>query len=60
MNLAEWSNVLGNFGEFAGAILLFVSLFYVAVQIRQNTVAMRATSRQALIDTFYELQRECS
>ena len=58
MNLTEWSNVLGNFGEFAGAILLFISLFYVAVQIRQNTVAMRATARQTLIDKFYELGRD--
>ena len=43
MSLGEAAQLLGNLGEFAGAILLFVSLIYVGIQIRQNT---RATSAQ--------------
>lgn len=36
MTLIEISQVLGNFGEFFGAILVGVSLFYLAVQVRHN------------------------
>jgi hypothetical protein len=33
---------LGALGEFVGALLLFISVIYVGVQIRQNTKATRA------------------
>jgi hypothetical protein len=37
---------MGAIGEFIGALLLFGSLIYVAVQIRQNTSSQRAQIRQ--------------
>jgi hypothetical protein len=41
---------LGSIGEFVGAILLFVSLVYVGVQVRQNTLSQRALIRQNWTD----------
>jgi hypothetical protein len=41
---------LGALGEFFGAILLFGSLIYVGIQIRQNTRAMRYQAGQILTD----------
>jgi hypothetical protein len=35
--LVEWSEILGNFGEFIGALLVGASLVYLAVQVRHNT-----------------------
>jgi hypothetical protein len=43
---------LGALGEFIGALLLFVSLIYVAIQLRQNTKALRAESQRSSIDQF--------
>ncbi|MEJ2130828.1 MAG: hypothetical protein P8Y95_04210 [Gammaproteobacteria bacterium] len=41
----EWTiQDLGAIGEFVGAIAVVVTLAYLAVQIRQNTAAMRAQS----------------
>jgi hypothetical protein len=37
MTMLELSELLGNFGEFFGAILVGASLFYLAVQVRNNT-----------------------
>jgi hypothetical protein len=42
---------LGNLGEFAGGILVVVSLFYLASQIRQNTRAMQATAYHDAVRT---------
>jgi hypothetical protein len=47
MDLATTAQLLGNFGEFFGAIAVVVTLAYLAVQIRQNTKMMRVTVRQA-------------
>jgi len=41
---------LGAIGEFVGAGLLFVSLVYVGVQVRQNTLSQRARIRQNWTD----------
>ena len=43
---------LGAVGEFVGAILLFVSLIYVGVQVRQNTKTSRAESRRSSVDQY--------
>jgi hypothetical protein len=40
---------LGSIGEFAGAILVVVSLFYLAAQIRQNTRALQSASFQEMV-----------
>ena len=34
MNLVEISQVLGNFGEFLGALAIFATLLYLAIQVR--------------------------
>lgn len=36
--------------EFVGSVVVIVTLCYVAVQIRQNTKAMLASTRQGLLD----------
>ncbi len=41
---------LGAIGEFTGAILLFLSLIYVGIQIGQNTRAIRNQAGQHLTD----------
>ncbi len=43
MSLTELSQILGNFGEFVGAIAVVVTLFYVAFQVRQSKEATDAT-----------------
>ena len=35
---------LGSFGEFIGALAVLISLFYLAMQIRQNTRALNSSS----------------
>ena len=42
------AGLLGNYGEFVGAIAVVVTLGYLAVQIRDNTKAMQADSRYAV------------
>lgn len=43
---------LGNLGEFIAAIATLTTLVYLAVQIRQNTRAVRAASHHAVTDSF--------
>jgi len=45
-----FAQMLGNYGEFVGAIGVVVTLGYLSLQIRQNTKAARAQSRQTLLD----------
>jgi hypothetical protein len=40
---------LGNIGEFAGAALVVISLFYLAAQIRQNTRSLQSASFQEMV-----------
>jgi hypothetical protein len=47
MSTLEFSQLLGNYGEFVGAIAIVGTLVYLAVQVRQNTRMMRASIRQA-------------
>ncbi|MEM9623040.1 MAG: hypothetical protein AAF993_15420 [Pseudomonadota bacterium] len=44
MNHEAIAQLLGNYGEFVGAIGVVITLAYLAVQIRQNTRALRAAS----------------
>ena len=46
MDLMSTAQLLGNFGEFVGAIAVVVTLGYLAIQIQQNTRAIRYTARQ--------------
>lgn len=40
---------LGNLGDFVGGIGVIATLGYLAVQVRQNTAALRTASRQAIV-----------
>ena len=42
---------LGNLGELISAIAVVISLAYLAVQIRQNTKTVRASTYQAVLDS---------
>ena len=45
MSLLELSQVLGNFGEFVGAIAVVVTLVYLSLQVRHGKEAMQANTR---------------
>ena len=47
MNLIDTAQLLGNFGEFVGAIAVVATLAYLAVQIRQNTKSAKALTYTA-------------
>src|SRR5262245_57752283 len=49
MTLIDTAQLLGSLGDFVGAILIAVTLIYLAVQVRQNTRALRTQSRQAAL-----------
>jgi hypothetical protein len=51
----ELSQLLGNYGEFVGAIAIVITLIYLAIQLRQNTRMMRASIRQARSDSSVHL-----
>jgi hypothetical protein len=53
MSALELSQLLGNYGEFVGAIV--ITLVYLAIQVRQNTRMMRASIRQARSDSSVHL-----
>ena len=40
--MAEWIAVLGNLGEFVGAIGVLITLIYLAIQVRHSRVLMEA------------------
>ncbi|HEY5645553.1 MAG TPA: hypothetical protein VIS76_06420, partial [Pseudomonadales bacterium] len=69
MGPMEWSAVLGNVGEFLGAVAVFATLFYLARQIRHSSAAQEranqlaqaesVTSSNALfMETWAELARD--
>lgn len=59
MNFIEISQVLGNWGEFVGAIAVVLTLFYLAVQVRHSRESVEANTRAldenrtlAMVQTF--------
>jgi len=48
---------LGALGEFVGATLLFISLIYVGLQIKQNTSATRIASLHSAIESSVEFNK---
>ena len=46
---------LGSAGEFAGAVAVFISLIYVAMQIRRNTRAVMASTEHSVVQAWNEL-----
>ena len=64
MDLMATAQLLGNFGEFIGAIAVVVTLAYLTVQVRQtrrateiNTEALRNAASAQQASTFIELTR---
>jgi len=62
MDHLTFAQLLGNYGEFVGAIAVVVTLAYLAVQVRHskeateaNTKVAKATTRQALADGMQRL-----
>ena len=49
MSSMEIAQLLGNLGEFIGSIAIIVTLIYLAMQVRQNTNALHAQTRQSLL-----------
>lgn len=54
MDHQAFAQLLGNYGEFLGAIAVFATLVYLAIQIRQNTAAQRAATELATADVAYK------
>ncbi len=52
MSTLEFSQLLGNFGEFVGAIAVVLTLIYLTTQIRQNTTALRSAAAQDVQHNF--------
>ena len=48
---------LGALGEFVGAALLFISLIYVGLQIKQNTSATRIASMHSAIESSVDFNK---
>ena len=57
MTIFEISGLLGNFGEFFGAIAVFATLAYLAVQIRLSTQVERSTAYDARIKNFMSVRQ---
>jgi len=49
MTLMDTAQLLGSLGDFVGAILIAITLIYLAVKVRQNTRALHTQSRQAAL-----------
>jgi hypothetical protein len=45
-------DAIGAIGELAGALVVVLTLFYLAAQIRQNTLAVKASSHHGITDSF--------
>ena len=62
MDLMSTAQLLGNFGEFVGAIAVVVTLAYLAVQVRQsretlgaNTRALEEAQKQARVNALRDM-----
>ena len=51
---------LGNIGDFVGGVGVFVTLIYLATQIRQNTRALRLSSLQQIMGTSVSINEAAS
>lgn len=55
MDHLTFAQLLGNYGEFVGAIAVVVTLIYLTLQIRQNTIALRMSTASEWLEKDYEL-----
>jgi hypothetical protein len=51
MTLMDTAQLLGSLGDFVGAIVVAVTLIYLSVQVRQNTRALHAQTRQTALSS---------
>lgn len=51
---------LGSLGEFVGAVAVVISLVYLALQVRQNTRAVRSSVHQAMLDCVFRVSESVS
>ena len=49
---------LGNLGDFVGGTAVIITLLYLAWQIRRNTASLHATSRQDVVESFRQWNRQ--
>jgi hypothetical protein len=49
MTFIETTQLLANMGDFVGAVVIVITLLYLARQVSQNTKALHAQSRQAAL-----------
>ena len=52
MDHQAFAQMLGNYGEFVGAVAIVVTLFYLAAQIRQNTSAIEQSKKVTLAESY--------
>ena len=50
MDHQAFAQLLGNYGEFVGAIAVVITLAYLAAQIRQNTLAMEKNAEREVLN----------
>jgi len=55
MTFIELSEVLGNLGEFVGAIGVVITLGYLVVQVKQNTKMLRSSIYTSWVETTSQL-----
>ncbi len=55
MDHQAFAQLLGNYGEFVGAIAVVVTLVYLTIQLRQNTKSSQNASWQAIIRQLSDL-----
>ena len=58
MDHQTFASMLGNYGEFVGAIGVIVTLGYLAIQMKQNTAQLRSDSYQRHLDNHATHLRE--
>ena len=62
MDFQALAQLLGNLGEFVGSIAVVATLMYLAVQLRQNTKALRIASLDSyatIVDSVMASHTEC-
>ncbi len=52
MDLMSTAQLLGNFGEFFGAVAVVATLIFVGIQVRQSTAASRLSGSQAAMHSW--------
>ena len=57
MDHQAFAQLLGNYGEFVGAIAVVLTLFYLTTQIRQSSRSLKSSAAQAVLQSISEQYR---